>query len=300
MTDKTEIKKIPHPVAFILQTPLYEAFTFEGMEAWDVIALMYFKGTLDCYCPECGNNATFKGVTPEPTGDHVRNLQREALMKSHGIPPEAPKLKTGPFAVILQCTRNPAHIQHYFFLVNVKTGIINDKVVIRSLIVKVGQYPSYGDLNLASIKKYRPVLGETLLRELSRAISLASHDVGVGSYVYLRRVFESLIEDAHQEAKKEKKWSETKYIKSRTAERIKMLRNHLPTFLVENPRMYSLMSKGIHELSEQDCLDHFQTLKIGIELILDEKIERKEKQQKIQQAKAAIQKASEKIDKNSA
>jgi hypothetical protein len=60
MTDKTEKKKIPHPVVFILQTPLYEAFNFEGMEAWDVIALMYFKGTLDCYCPECGNNATLK------------------------------------------------------------------------------------------------------------------------------------------------------------------------------------------------------------------------------------------------
>lgn len=295
MMDKKEKKKIPNPEIFLLQTALYEAFNFEGMEAWDVVALMYFKGTLDCYCPECGNNATFKGVTPEPAGDHVRNWQREALMKHHGIQPEAPKFKIGPFAVRLQCTRNALHIQHYFFLINVKTDIINDKQIVRSSVVKVGQYPSYGDLNLASIKKYKPVLGEPLLRELSRAISLASHDVGIGAYVYLRRVFESLIEDAHQEAKKEKKWSEAKYTKLRMAERIKMLKNHLPTFLVENPKMYALMSKGIHELSEQDCLDHFQTIKIGIELILDEQIEQKEKQQKIQQAKAAIQKASEKI-----
>ncbi len=29
--------------------------------------------------------------------------------------------------------------------------------------------------------------------------------------------------------------------------------------------MYGLLSKGVHELSERDCLDHFDTLKIGIE-----------------------------------
>lgn len=301
MTNKTEKKKIPNPVDFLLQTPLYETFTVIGFEAWDVIALMYFKDTLDCYCPECGNNATFKGITPVAAGDHVRNVKVEFARKAQGLQLAVPTLEVGPFKVILQCTRNSAHFQYYFFLIkDSRFEHINKRVVNILSIVKIGQYPSYGDLNLFSIKKYGSVLGKTLLRELSRAISLASHDVGVGSYVYLRRVFEALIEDAHQAAKKEKKWSEKKYIKSRMAERIKMMKKHLPIFLVENPTMYSLLSKGIHELSEQDCLDHFQTLKIGIELILDEKLEQRERQQKIQQAKVAIQKAAENIEKNTA
>ena len=47
----------------------------------------------------------------------------------------------------------------------------------------------------------------------------------------------------------------------------------------------------IHELSEEDCLKHFETLRIGIELILDERIEQCERERKIAAAKAAINKA---------
>ncbi|KDB51524.1 hypothetical protein X805_29020 [Sphaerotilus natans subsp. natans DSM 6575] len=70
-----------------------------------------------------------------------------------------------------------------------------------------------------------------------------------------------------------------------------MLKAHLPTFLVEHPGMYSLLSKGIHELSEDECLKHFATLRLGIELILDERLEARERANKIAAAKAAIQKA---------
>lgn len=55
--------------------------------------------------------------------------------------------------------------------------------------------------------------------------------------------------------------------------------------------MYSLLSKGVHELSEEDCLAHFDTLRIGIELILDEKLDRKERERKFQDAKVALVKA---------
>ncbi len=39
--------------------------------------------------------------------------------------------------------------------------------------------------------------------------------------------------------------------------------------------MYSILSKGIHELSEEECLQYFKLMKIGIELILDEQLEEK-------------------------
>ncbi|CAG4883001.1 protein of unknown function [Georgfuchsia toluolica] len=75
------------------------------------------------------------------------------------------------------------------------------------------------------------------------------------------------------------------------AERLALLKKHLPPFLVEHPEMYSLLSKGIHELSEEDCLAHFDTLRIGIELILDGKLERKERESKVRYAKVALAKA---------
>lgn len=65
------------------------------------------------------------------------------------------------------------------------------------------------------------------------------------------------------------------------AERIGVLKSYLPSFLVEHRGMYSILSKDIHELSEEECLEMFPAVRLGIELILDEKISELEKQNKI-------------------
>jgi len=62
----------------------------------------------------------------------------------------------------------------------------------------------------------------------------------------------------------------------------------LPSFLVENRGLYSILSKGIHSLSEEECLRYFDTVRVGIELILDEKHEQLEKRKKLEKAKSAI------------
>jgi hypothetical protein len=38
-------------------------------------------------------------------------------------------------------------------------------------------------------------------REFGKAVGLGAHGVGIGAVVYLRRIIESLIEEAHQTAK---------------------------------------------------------------------------------------------------
>jgi hypothetical protein len=78
-------------------------------------------------------------------------------------------------------------------------------------------------------------------------------------------------------------------------EKIEMLREHLPAFFVKNENIYGISSKGIHELTESECLSSFEPLQVEIELILDEKIEQAEKKRKKQQAKAAIQKIKQQI-----
>lgn len=49
------------------------------------------------------------------------------------------------------------------------------------------------------------------------------------------------------------------------------------------------MSKGIHELSEEECLEMFPIVRSGIELILDEKIEKIEKDKKVAEASRSIE-----------
>ena len=45
--------------------------------------------------------------------------------------------------------------------------------------------------------------------------------------------------------------------------------------MVTNKNIYSILSKGIHELNEQECIDYFDTLFESIIMILDEILEKK-------------------------
>jgi hypothetical protein len=113
-------------------------------------------------------------------------------------------------------------------------------------------------------------------------------NLGVGSFVYLRRIFESLIEKAHETAVGDSSFDEASYQRGRMADRITMLRGHVPDFLADHPKLYSILSKGIHELSEEECLKHFPVVKVGIELILDDKLEEIRRQKKLEEASRAI------------
>jgi hypothetical protein len=105
-------------------------------------------------------------------------------------------------------------------------------------------------LETLDIKKYKKVLKDKY-SEFSKAVGLASHGVGIGSFVYLRRVFESLIEEAYLTQRNSADWNEKSYIESKMDGRIKILEGVLPEFLVQNRTLYGILSKGIHELSEQ-------------------------------------------------
>ena len=73
-------------------------------------------------------------------------------------------------------------------------------------------------------------------------------------------------------------------------DKIKFLKGNLPAFLVENHSIYGILSKGIHELSEEDCKNYFTILRESIELILDEKLEQLQKDKKKKEIRSALSK----------
>ena len=176
-----------------------------------------------------------------------------------------------------------SHNMYCYFLIHNQT------------ITKIGQYPSIADVITIDIQKYRKVLGKDQYSEFSRAIGLTTHGIGIGAFVYLRRIFENLIEEAHQVQKSTACWDENAYQKSRMEEKITLLRSSLPDFLVENKSLYSILSKGIHELQEAECLAAFPITKLGIELILDEKLEKLTREEKIKKASSDISALSQKM-----
>lgn len=281
---------IPTPVEFLLGTPLYSRSKYKGADIWDVLDILYYAGTYDNYCIECACNSTFQVTARKRPDEYTRNPSREKMLAAHGIDVDLPKLEPGIYHINATCARSRLHRQDFIgFVTNFPESDSQDERY--GEIQKIGQHPSYGDLHIAHVKKYRPVLTQAQIAEFTRAIGLASHDVGVGAYVYLRRIFESLVEDAHLVAKTEVSWDESNYQRLRMNEKISALKSHLPPFLVEHHQMYGLLSKGVHELSEEECLQHFDTLRLGIELILDERLEQKERAKKVAAAKAAITKA---------
>ena len=135
---------------------------------------------------------------------------------------------------------------------------------------KVGQYPSVADIHIAQIKKYRRVLGESYIRDFTKAIGLAANGVGTGSFVYLRRIFEHLVDELSKEAIAKGDINSHDYATSKMDNKLKMLEDYLPDVLKDNKPLYGVLSKGIHELSEEDCLKYFSIVRQIIELILDE------------------------------
>ncbi len=155
-------------------------------------------------------------------------------------------------------------------------------------LIKIGQHPSVADFHISEIKQYKKLLSNEKLKELTRAIGLAANGVGIGSFVYLRRVFEHLIAEAYESCLTDGLVTEEQYNRSRMDQKIQLLAAHLPEFLVQNKSMYSVLSLGIHELDENTCLAHFDTLRVGIEIILDEKLDELKKRTKIEEARRKL------------
>jgi hypothetical protein len=147
--------------------------------------------------------------------------------------------------------------------------------------MKVGQFPSLADIQFAEIgKKYNKHLSEEDLRNYKKAIGGFAHGIGAGSFVYLRRIFENLILEAFVNHKAELGLTDDAFSKLRMADKVDALKTVLPSQLVEMKFVYGILSKGVHELTEEECLEYFSSLRLSIELILDQKIEAKQKADK--------------------
>ena len=114
----------------------------------------------------------------------------------------------------------------------------------------------------------------------------------------MRRIFESLIDKAIQEANSEQDWDDEAFQKARMDEKISILKHHLPDFLVENRSLYGIMSVGVHTLSEADCLEAFPIVRVGIELMLDEQLEKHAREKKIAAATKGISALGKSLKEN--
>jgi hypothetical protein len=244
---------------FYFETPLYESISKSDFEK-DI-----HNGDVDAYSAKNGIDTTYKIYSREVNGQYDSAF------------PDV-------YRITLTCKRKDDDVLRFFVF-------DNDEVV-----VKLGQYPSLADIQFAEIgKKYDKVLPKEDLKNFKKAIGLVYHGAGAGSFVYLRRIFEKLIFEAYENNAKAIAVSEEDFKKQRMMDRVETLKEFLPSQLVEMKGVYSVLSKGVHELTEDECLRYFSPIKLTIELILDQKIEEAKKQEKDAAVKKQLQQIQQEI-----
>lgn len=257
------IRDFPTPQDICLNASLYKAYSVDKVTMGHAARLLKFDGHLDMYCLSCKAMSVFQCSTDYPYQTvEFRYWFKHEFMTMTAV-----------------CSRNDLHRGAFIFRLDEETGV-----------QKIGQYPSAADVGAFDVKKYVKVLSKENFSGLKAAIGLSAHGVGAGALVYLRRIFESLITEAHEVASREPGWDEELYLRGRMQDRVKLLRDHLPDFLVEHHKLYGILSHGIHEMPEEQCREYFPVLKMSIELILDQKLMQFERQKKIKEAAAFITK----------
>jgi hypothetical protein len=259
-------KKFPSVQEFCVALPLYAEHSVEMSETQSLYMFITTQANIDCFCVDCEQPSVFIGI------DQTLEVSDYQF-----------KLSDRVFTRKFFCSR--IHSHSAFFHFRLKRGVL----------AKIGQSPSMADISESGLRTYRNVLNNEEYRELARAVGLASHGVGIGSFVYLRRIFERLIDEARVEASKRAGWDDAAFQRSRMDEKIALLTAHLPAFLVEQRKLYSILSTGIHSLTENECLDAFPIVRVGIELILDQKVAAKQQQDKMAEAKKRIQSLQKKL-----
>ncbi len=254
---------------FLVNSALYDDIEIKKTNINELIDLARGQVKIDCYCPKCKEKRVFscKSIpyywTNKDTGsvekrllaDYLEAYQKNQQMR---IPPfendpEPPWTWTHD---VFEDTR----IMIFKYYCAMENTHHMDYIVLTDeyKMIKIGQYPSVADLSFPELKEFKKVMNKDDEVELKRAIGLFSHGIGVGSFVYLRRIIERIIDTAGKEAIDKNKIDEAEFGNSHIDKRIKMVADYLPEMLVNNTILYGVISKGIHELSEEECLEYFQ------------------------------------------
>lgn len=164
------------------------------------------------------------------------------------------------------------------------------------ILEKVGQYPSMADLQMFDIEKYKTVLNKEAFRDFRTALGLYASGVGCGSFVYLRRIFEGLVIEAEAVASEMDGWDAEEYRNRDFNKKIEYLeafgQKLIPDELATvKTKIYGVLSCGVHGSSDQECIELFPAMKYVIEELLDHKIAKKEREEKLKRLGSVLGKA---------
>ncbi len=288
---------------FLLSEGLYAKKDITEKNIGDLIALIDGRVRISSYCTECKTERVF---TMEPLtyffesqGDYYEKKLANEIQylqnNIYGSESEYRKENGGDWQWINWQINDAVRVMTFKFICSMNGEHHIDFVVLADdkSMCKIGQFPSVADLTFPELDIYNKVLNIDDRKNFGRAIGLFANGIGIGSYVYLRRIFERLLIQAKSYAGTT--IDEDEFEKARVNEKITILTDYLPKMLTDNPAVYGILSKGIHELSEEECREYFPVLKDCIFMILDEWEEQRKKGEKEKSISSALSKIASRV-----
>ena len=214
----------------------------------------------------------------------------------------------GPFEISMQCTRNESHAVRLYFQFEVTTRFekIEDgkpsQLIKTYHLTKCGQWPSLVDFQLHQIEGLSAAFSDDDVREWKRSLMTQAHGFYVAGCVHLRRMFESILIEARSSIDggkhAGKEWPEFD-VGTRMPDRVKLVASELPSFIVEHPELYGVLSKGVHQLTEEECARELPTLQQCMRLIAEQRIEKRRRSRTEAETKKLLSEAASRLGKKS-
>ena len=143
-------------------------------------------------------------------------------------------------------------------------------------VTKIGQYPSLASKEEHEIQKYKGLkVIKKYYIELVRSVNAYSQHMGIASFVYLRRIYEHIVETEYDRI-----YGAEKNEKASFDEKMKAVDKEMsiipPELDSQKSKIYTVLSKGIHEYEEDECYELYPVMKAIIIMMLERYLSEKE------------------------
>ncbi len=144
------------------------------------------------------------------------------------------------------------------------------------VLIKIGQYPPLSDIISDDKKMFNRILEKFDAKEdYHKAIRNNLNGDNIGAFVYLRRIIEKYVLNSFKKNQNKIGISEIEFSNKKIGEKISALNGIVPDFLIHNKEIYAIVSLGIHQLSEEECMEYYSCLKEAIDYVLSCELSKK-------------------------
>ena len=261
---------------FVLSEPLYKTVEFDAK--WYSSFAGFSRMIYHDYCDYCSENSVFEWNYDLSFHDIFCKLAEYNKDSQSPI-----------FRSITEPYRNqPVFIDYLFFCTGCKRIHYYTLMFKGNTVTKIGQYPSLASKEEHEIQKYKRLkVIKKYYIELIRSVNAYSQHMGIASFVYLRRIYEHIIETEYSKLPNEEQNPKAKF-----DDKMKAVDNKLhiipPELDSQKSKIYSVLSKGIHEYEEDECYELYPAMKTIILLMLENYLSDKESKQQLKEIEKTL------------